>query len=92
MEYEYEYRNVSDHVQDLHDGRTVGPGDAVWLSDTDLHEDHNERLLAENIFITTGEDKRALDATKKAAARGRRDIKKLEEETAPDTAEEGEEG
>lgn len=49
-----EYRNVSDHVQDLASGQTVGPGEAVEIAKKDLEEDHNLRLVEEGLFIPTG--------------------------------------
>jgi hypothetical protein len=48
-----EYRNVSDHVEDLATGQTLGPGEAADLARKDLDEDHNKRLVEEGLLIPT---------------------------------------
>lgn len=49
------FRSVSTHVEDLADGSTVAPGEFVHLSEDDLKDPHNERLVAEGILIGTGD-------------------------------------
>lgn len=49
-----EYRNVSDHVEDLASGQTLGPGEAVDLDKDAMKEDHNKRLIEEGSLIPTG--------------------------------------
>lgn len=71
------YRCVSDHIEDLADGRMVGPGEVVELEEDSLREDHNERLFAEGKLVAiddTGEEEAKL-----AARRGRRDAQEPQE-------------
>jgi len=49
------FRCVSSHIEDLADGSTVAPGEYVTLSDEDLKDPHNERLVADGILVGTGE-------------------------------------
>lgn len=48
------YRFVGDHAETLADGRPVGPGDFVDLSDDEIAEDHNAMLVADERLIGTG--------------------------------------
>lgn len=89
-----EYRNVSDHVEDLHGGRTLAPGESVKLTKEELREDHNERLLAEGTLIPVSKGAAEHEA-KLAAGRAERAEAKIEEELEaqrPDEGGEQEEG
>jgi hypothetical protein len=46
-----EYRWIGDHHQDFAGGVMVGPGDFVKLTDDEIKEDHNKRLLDEGALI-----------------------------------------
>lgn len=52
-----EYRNVSDHVEDLASGRTLAPGESVGLSKADLDEAHNKELVERGVLIPTKQPK-----------------------------------
>jgi len=58
-----EYRVVSDHPEDLADGRQVGPGEFVKNVDPD--EPHNRRLIDDGRIIET---KSAVKAGKEKGA------------------------
>ena len=45
------FKNVGRHVEDLFDGRIVGVGEYVKLTDDQLSESHNQRLVSEGILI-----------------------------------------
>lgn len=53
-----EYKLVgSTHPEDLADGRVIGVGETVELSDEDLSDPHNQRLLEEGLLISTEQPK-----------------------------------
>lgn len=51
------FRSVSSHVEDLADGRTVPPGEFIELTDDELQDPHNLRLLQEGVLMRIEEDK-----------------------------------
>ena len=53
---EYEYKNVGRHPEDLSDGRVIGVGEIAPLTDEQLREPHNQRLVAEGILVATNPD------------------------------------
>lgn len=63
------YRNVSEHVEDLADGSTAGPGEEVNLTKDETREDHNERLITEGKLIPL--DKAAQKEAEASSAEGR---------------------
>lgn len=46
-----DYKVVSDHAEDLADGRVLAPGEVVKLSKEDLEDPHNQRLLEEGKLL-----------------------------------------
>lgn len=47
----FQYRMVGNHVEDLLDGQTAGPGDFVDLTEDQLREPLIERLIADDKLI-----------------------------------------
>lgn len=46
-----EYKVLSDHAEDLADGRMVGPGETIKLSKEDIEDPHNKRLIDEGLLL-----------------------------------------
>jgi hypothetical protein len=63
------YRNVSNHIEDLDDGRVIEPGGYVELDDDATDADHNKRLIEEGQLIEAPEapDVQAILPSKNAA-------------------------
>lgn len=51
------HRNISSHVEDLHDGRVVEPGGFAELTVEEEKEPHNARLIEEGLLIPAPEAK-----------------------------------
>jgi hypothetical protein len=51
------YRFVGQHVDDLHDGRTLEPGAFVNLTAAELEQPHNLRLIEEGHLVDAAEKK-----------------------------------
>ena len=49
------FRSISNHVEDLADGSIVAPGEFVHLSEDEVKDPHNERLIGEGILIGAGD-------------------------------------
>jgi hypothetical protein len=49
------YRFIGNHAEILHDGRPVGVGDFVELTEEELRESHMEMLAHEGVLIGTDE-------------------------------------
>lgn len=73
------FRCISNHVEDLADGSVVAPGEFVHLSEEDLKDPHNERLVAEGVLVGTG-DKSEQVADKTEARVARREARAEAEE------------
>lgn len=50
-------RSISNHVEDLADGSIVAPGETVSLTEKQLSEPHNKRLVDEGLLIEAAEEK-----------------------------------
>lgn len=46
-----EFKFVGDHVDDLADGRAAVPGETYKLTDDQLAEPHNQRLLDDGLLL-----------------------------------------
>lgn len=48
-----EYRNVSDHPEELAGGRTLEPGEFVDLSDEEAKDPYNAALISDGTLVST---------------------------------------
>jgi pyruvate/2-oxoglutarate dehydrogenase complex dihydrolipoamide acyltransferase (E2) component len=60
------YRNVGNHAEDLADGRMIGPGEYVELSEEEADDPRAKDLIDSEVFLLIGEPK-ATDAAKALA-------------------------
>jgi hypothetical protein len=51
-----QYRLISEHPEDLTDGRVVGPGEFVDLDEDQLRETRTEELIAQGKLIPTEDE------------------------------------
>jgi hypothetical protein len=51
------FKSVSNHVEDLASGQTVGPGETFNLTAEDQQDPHNQRLIDEEIIVEAEGDK-----------------------------------
>jgi hypothetical protein len=64
-----EYKMVGDHPEDLADGRVLGPGEVTELSDEDLEDPHNQRLIEEGVLIPVEETEEQSPKSKSSRAK-----------------------
>jgi hypothetical protein len=60
------YKMVGDHPEDLADGRVLGPGEVAELSEEDLEDPHNQRLVDEGLLIEADEGEEPKPKTSRA--------------------------
>jgi hypothetical protein len=71
------YRVTSSHVEALHDGRTVGPGDSI--SDADAKK--NPRLIERGVLVKEPDKRKQRAQTTEAAPEGQPKPAEQEEES-----------
>lgn len=49
------YKLISDHAEDLADGRVLGPGEEAELDEEAVEDPHNQRLIEEGKLIPVEE-------------------------------------
>ena len=66
-----EFKNVSDHAQELTGGRQLEPGETIELDHDQIHDGHNEALLHDGLLLPINEaaEKEAGLASKRVDAR-----------------------
>lgn len=51
-----EYKCISDHAEDLSGGQIVAPGESVKLTEKEVEDPHNARLIEEGKLIPTKQE------------------------------------
>lgn len=62
------YTLISDHAEDLADGRVLGPGEEADLDEEAIKDPHNKRLIEEGKLIS-GDDEESAPKTSRSSKR-----------------------